>query len=337
MVKYGGELQIGMGSTAANRIPWEVFQDYAHMNSWPKIENAKPTVVELDKLTEDMVNTLVEIQNVSFVNGGKNNFATGDATTNEPIKDANGRTIDVRNSNFSDFAKDALPVGKGTVVGILGRFNGGWQLFLRTKADVKDFDGQETTPETPENPDQPQQDAFFSESFGTGYYPSGNRPKVNDFTDFDMKAPVQFSDESGVADIRSIAGDNGAHIWLPANKDATIKVTGINTSDKEDVVLSFQLAANLFDPGSTANINNIQLKVNGTLVELPSQTLENGNGDNGVFFNVTIPNIPSTNNLTLEFISAADKNTIGFRLDNIKLATESGSNSGEPIIVTPEK
>lgn len=45
--------------------------------------------------------------------------------------------MDVRTSNFSDFAKDILPVGKGTLVGMLGRYNGTWQLTLRTKADVK--------------------------------------------------------------------------------------------------------------------------------------------------------------------------------------------------------
>ena len=334
MVKYGGELQIGMGTTAANRIPWEVFQDYAQLNSWPKIENATPRVVELDKLTADMVNTLVEIQNVSFVNGGKNTFATGDATTNETVKDAAGHTLDVRNSNFSDFAKDLLPVGKGTVVGMLGRFNGGWQLFLRTKNDVKDFDGQTTTPETPE---EPADNAFFKETFGTGTYPSGNRPKINDFTDFDMKAPVKYSDESAVADIRSISGDNGAHIWLPANKDATIKITGINTSGKEKISLNFQLAANLFDAGTSANTNNIQLKVNGTVVALPSKVLTNGAGDNGVFYEVSIPNIPASNNLTLEFISAASSNLVGFRLDNIKLLSDSGNNSGDPIVVTPGK
>lgn len=71
--------------------------------------------------------------------GGKNAFTTGDAITSEQVKDASGTTLDVRTSNFSDFAKDILPVGKGTLVGMLGRYNGTWQLTLRTKADVKNF------------------------------------------------------------------------------------------------------------------------------------------------------------------------------------------------------
>lgn len=332
MVKYGGELQIGMGTTNANRIAWEIFQAKAFTNSWPNVENATPKVVSLNALSEEMVHTLVEIQDVRFVNGGKNAFTTGDATTNEQIRNDAGNVLDVRSSNYSDFAADILPVGKGTVVGILSRFNGGWQLFLRTKADVKEFDGQEVEPE------QPQAGTFFNETFGAGTYPSGNRPKINDFTDFDMKAPVQYADESAWADIRSVSGDNGAHIWLPAIRDAVVKITGVNTSNKGAVTLSFQLAANLFDAGTQANTSDIQVRANGVLLSFTNQPLSNAAGDNSKFYTVSIPNIVQTDNLTLEFVSRADVNKVGFRLDNIKLVggdSDAGSGSGGSIIVTP--
>lgn len=331
VVKYGGELQIGMGTTNANRISWQNFQAKAFANSWPAADNAIPKVVTLDALTEDMVHTLVEIQNVRFANGGKNAFTTGDATTNEQIRNDAGNVLDVRSSNFSDFAKDILPVGKGTVVGILSRFNGGWQLFLRTKADVKAFDGVALEPE------QPQAGTFFNETFGTGTYPSGNRPKINAFTEFDMKAPIQYSDESGWADIRSVSGDNGAHIWLPATRDAVVKITGINTLNKGAVTLSFQLAANLFNAGETSNTADIQVRANGTQLSFAGQALSNAAGDNSKFYTITIPNIVQTENLTLEFVSGAN-NKFGFRFDNIKLVggnASSGGGSGTPIIVNP--
>ncbi|MFD2966333.1 DUF5689 domain-containing protein [Sphingobacterium bambusae] len=331
VVKYGGELQIGMGSTNANRIAWQVFQEKAFPHSWPNVENAQPKVVTLNALTEDMVHTLVEIQDVRFTNGGKNAFTTGDATTNEQIRNDAGNVLDVRSSNFSDFAKDILPVGKGTVVGILSRFNGGWQLFLRTKADVKDFDGQAVEPEAP------QAGTFFNETFGTGTYPSGNRPKINAFTEFDMKAPIQYSDESGWADIRSVSGDNGAHIWLPATRDAIVKISGINTLNKGAVTLSFQLAANLFNAGETANTTDIQVRANGTLLSFTGQALSNAAGDNSKFYTISIPNIPQSENLSLEFVSGVN-NKLGFRLDNIKLVggdANSGGGSSGPIIVNP--
>jgi hypothetical protein len=93
MVKYGGELQIGMGSTNANRISWEMFKAKAFRNSWPNVANATPQVVELNKLTSDMVYKLVEIRGVYFVKGGKNAFTTGDAITSEQVKDASGTTL----------------------------------------------------------------------------------------------------------------------------------------------------------------------------------------------------------------------------------------------------
>lgn len=332
VVKYGGELQIGMGTTNANRIAWEIFQAKASMNSWPNPQNVVPKVVMLDALTEDMVHRLVEIKDVRFVNGGKNAFTTGDATTNEQVKNDAGNVLDIRSSNYSDFAKDILPVGKGTVVGILSRFNGGWQLFLRTIGDVKDFDGLPVTPE------QPTAGTFFNETFGTGTYPSGNRPKINEFTDFDMKAPIQYADALAWADIRSVSGDNGAHIWLPANREVALKITGLNTANKGAVTLSFQLAANLFDAGTTANLNDIQVKVNGTLLSFTNQVLSNAAGDNGKFYTITIPNIPQTATTTLEFVSSAELNKVGFRLDNIKLIGGDSNTGGVPggtIVVTP--
>lgn len=330
VVKYGGELQIGMGSTNANRISWEMFKAKAFHNSWPNPANATPKVVQLNALTDNMVHQLVEIKDVTFVNGGKKPFTTGDATTNEQIKSATGNVLDVRSSNFSNFAKDILPIGKGTVVGILGRFNGGWQLFLRTKADVKDFDGKAPQPE------QPQAGIFFKETFSTGSFPSANRPKLNDFTGFDMKAPVKYTDQFNLADIRTLTGSTDAFVWLPSNKDVNVTVTGINTLNKGDVTLTFQLAANVFDAGTSANINNIQLKVNGTLVTMPSQALTNAAGDNSKFYTVSIPNIAKAENLTIEFISSGDANKAGFRLDNIQLigTASTGGGTGVPIIVT---
>lgn len=79
--------------------------------------------------------------------------------------------MDVRTSNFSDFAKDILPVGKGTLVGMLGRYNGTWQLTLRTKADVK------TSMVSLLSLKNLRQDRSLKETFGTGTYPSGTDRK----------------------------------------------------------------------------------------------------------------------------------------------------------------
>ena len=44
--------------------------------------------------------------------------------------------------NNADFAADKLPVGTGNVLAVLGRFNGSWQLTIRSAADCYGFDGE---------------------------------------------------------------------------------------------------------------------------------------------------------------------------------------------------
>ncbi|WFB64391.1 DUF5689 domain-containing protein [Sphingobacterium sp. WM] len=331
ILKYGGELQVGLGTTNANRISWQSFKEKVQMHSWPNPSNVKPRQVSFDKLTDDLVHQLVEVTDIRFSNGGKKTFSDKDATSNEEIKDKSGKVLIVRTSNYSNFSQDLLPRGTGSLVGILGRFNGAWQLILRTKNDVKEFDGED-----PEEV-KPVSGSFFKETFGLGTYPSGNRPKINDFKDFDMKSPVQYRDDSGTADIRSVSGDNGAHIWLPANRDASIVVSGINTQGKGEVTLNYQLTANLFEPTATADLNQIALKVNGQRVTVPSKVVSNSAGDNNKWFTISIPKLPQVNNLTIEFISAASENKIGFRLDNIELIGGDGAVGKKEIILIREK
>jgi hypothetical protein len=83
-----------------------------------------------------MVNTLIELRNVSFVNAG-GNFTTDNAITEEMIIDANSNTFAVRTSSYCDFSNDRLPSGRVTLVGILGRYDGSWQFILRDRSDVR--------------------------------------------------------------------------------------------------------------------------------------------------------------------------------------------------------
>lgn len=144
IVNYAGELQIGYAGTQANRIPWQTFQTQIFLNGWPDTALVTPKTVRMADLTPEMVNTLVRLDDVYFVNGGKNNFTTGNNATNEPIKDSSGNALDVRTSSYANFAADPLPEGSGTVVGLLGRFNGSWQLLVRSTDDVLNF--KATTP-----------------------------------------------------------------------------------------------------------------------------------------------------------------------------------------------
>lgn len=141
MIKYGEQLQIGYAKTNANRIPWEIFKYYTAKNGWAKVENVTSTVIDLGNLKEEQVNTLVTVKNVYFEEGGKASFSKKDATTNRILKDKNGNSIIVRTSNYAKFSTEKLPLGTGSLTGLLSKFRDTWQFVLREKSDIGQFDG----------------------------------------------------------------------------------------------------------------------------------------------------------------------------------------------------
>ena len=96
---------------------------------------------------------LVEIRNVSF--SGANDtltFAPKQETVSRYIKNEAGDSIAVRNSGYSNFYNDKLPMGTGNVRGILGYYGDSWQLTLRDRSDVMiSSKGMEKDPYTVEN------------------------------------------------------------------------------------------------------------------------------------------------------------------------------------------
>ncbi len=314
ILKYGGEHQIGYGDTNANRVPWHIFTEHIHFQGYPDTSKAQPNVREIGQLTDADVNTLVRFDNIYFVNGGKGTFTTDDATTEETIRDGSGNALNVRTSSYSTFANDSLPEGGGSIVGILGRYNNAWQLMIRDTDDLIDF-GQEI-PGSDDN-----DDVLFMETFGDGYYPSGSRPKIAEFDDFDMKAPIVYTDDTETADIRSISGDNGAHVWFPANRDSRLNITGISTTAYDDALtLSFQLAANLYNATDAMNLDILQVTVNGTVLTMPSTPVSNSAGDDSKFYTFEFSGaVPAGSDVTVDFFSPTDGNTMGLRLDNIRI------------------
>ena len=78
---------------------------------------------------------------------GTSTYATATATTNRSFKDINSGALALRTSNYADFALAVMPTGKLDITGILGRYNNGWQLLLRTEADEAESKGEVSVPE----------------------------------------------------------------------------------------------------------------------------------------------------------------------------------------------
>lgn len=309
MVKYGGELQIGYIGTNANRIAEDFSKTKIFKNGWPDKSKATPKVVKINELTANMVNTLVQIDDIYFVNGGVGTFTVNDATTNQAIKDGNDNSVNVRTSSYSSFAKDTLPKGSGTIIGLLGRYNGEWQFTIRSKSDLVNFGGAIPNPE-------PEPGVIYSETFGATDLTAD--VLIADYTGFDNTSPVAYSG-SGLIRNRSAFSN---HLWMGANRDALFTITGINTAGQTNMALSYDITFNIYNDGEAANINSVKAYYNGTQLTVPSVVLDKPGGYNAKYYTVTldISHLEMKANSTIEFTSSAADNTLGIRLDNIKIA-----------------
>lgn len=177
VTSYGGVIQIGwkkgeQGDPKNTRIPWETAKEHIQKDGYPKEENAQPKKVTIDQVSDALVGTLVELEEVHFDQGGmayadKKNDKTA---TNRELKDGKGNRLIVRNSVYATFAEEPMPKGKGTVVGILSKYNKDYQLFLRSADDCRGFNGKEPGSgndegNTPNNPNPGAATVIYSESF----------------------------------------------------------------------------------------------------------------------------------------------------------------------------
>lgn len=193
--KYAAYQQIGgygeyNGTPQTSFMTYEAFQQHAELNGLPEpsmtiingIDAGKPGfdngiyciaagIPDLQTTPEGLrkwQGQLVEFRNVHFEGGGSEPYVSPEdynatpnrKSTSRTLLDANGNSITVRNSGYASFAQEIMPSGTGTVRGILSYFNNGWQLLLRSTADVI-FDSKG-------NQDDPYSVAEAIELQGTG-------------------------------------------------------------------------------------------------------------------------------------------------------------------------
>lgn len=326
---YGDEQQLGHPDGYLYRTPWETFQEVVSKDGWANPENAKPTVIDDISTVNTNVDgykfKLVQFTNVSFANGGKNIFAPESGYGEENIVDSHGNTLMVRTSNYADFAGQTLPAGRGNVTGILGRFNGTWQLTLRSINDVADFTGENTG--DGEQGGETEENVIFSETFGTPERSGSNWPFFKDYNGFDNPKEM-FEDESGKASVR--IANNYTNVWYPTGSDINIKIKGINAQGQTVATLVYEAGANVYEAGETQDLNTLKVRCNGTELTVPSKVVTGDDKQGNTPFKFTFENVNVSDDTTLEFYTTSADNTYGLRLYNVKLytATSGGGSQG---------
>ncbi len=327
---YGGEQQLGWPDGYLYRMPFVTFQELVKKNGWPYADNVKPevitdiSVVNLD--VSKMTYRLVQLEGVHFVNGGKNTFAKTDGFGEETLKDAHGNTITVRTSNYASFAYETLPVGTGTVVGILGRFNGTWQLTIPAYSDVFGFDGVE--PDEGEG-GETGETVLFSETFGEPQKEGNYWPFLKDYTGYDNPKEL-FSGSVDNLSARTQSGDG--NVWFPAGGDYSLSIGSIDLKGATKVSLIYKMGVNVYQPADVQNINTLSVKCNDTDLAVPSKELA-GTSNPYVLEEIRIDDIAVSGTATLTFSCASVTNVKGIRLYDVKLIVPgTGEGDGGDVI-----
>lgn len=144
--KYGGYVQLGGPyNSGIGQMTWETAQLHIFKSGWPNPSDPllMPVVVGFDVVAADAnLGRLITLENVYFVNGGKEVCAAAgaDGSTQTLSKTLAstvfpGKNIIVRLSSAADFANKTLPAGNGNLTGILSVYNNTYQFTPRDSMD----------------------------------------------------------------------------------------------------------------------------------------------------------------------------------------------------------
>lgn len=160
--KYSGLCRIGaIYNGGIGRMDEADFTTKAQVNRLPNPALIDTAVVTLDELatykatTEGLIrwqSRIIRLDGMTFAKGGRTMLGVPGQTsgTSVTLRDAAGKTIDLRTNNMSTLASLTAPTGTGSVTAILGYFGSDWQLMLIDAAGLEGFD--DTPAVNPPNP-----------------------------------------------------------------------------------------------------------------------------------------------------------------------------------------
>lgn len=150
-----------------------------------------------------------------------------------------------------------------------------------------------------------------------------NKDKIAEFKGWD-NPNLTFADETGTADVRALVHktennpDETAkvnHIWMPANKNSKLTITGIKASGTGKFKLTYEVAANTNK--EEIDLSVIKVTFNDKPITIPSKKISSTN----IFYTLEADfEATGTDNDKLEFSAADTDNTVGLRLYNIQLS-----------------
>jgi len=123
------------------RITSTTFNDYIFRKSCPKPENIVPKLLTIGSFYDTEVGKYVKFDNVEFItnDAGTTYFDPNNADghgTNKLIENCTGNTLIIRTSEYSTFTNDTIPLGNGSISGVLTKYGSDYQLYIIKPDDV---------------------------------------------------------------------------------------------------------------------------------------------------------------------------------------------------------
>lgn len=285
--KYAGLQQLGFPEDSESYgaqttfMPYQFFEQHVQMQGQPNLADLDTlTIRSLADISGGGAATfvkwqsqLVRFNDCYFAEGGQEPFAESKETINRNLTLADGGTLVVRTSGYSNFYSDMLPTGHFDIVGILGyHSNGGWQLTLIDRQGCMNVGNPTQGPGDENNPYTVDEALSVINGGGsdngvwtTGYIVGAVAPGVQSVT---SNADIQFQAEVDLDNTLVIASD-------PECKDWT-KCMVISLPQDSKLRQYCNLADN-----PDAYKKQIWLKGNfGTLLDMAAITGNNGNAGN---------------------------------------------------------
>lgn len=154
VIKLGGKYQLPNGNFAVGRLSATEITDKL-FRACDQAQTVTPTVTTLAELSDNMINTLIKFEKMQVAPESLcQNYAEKAKNTNVYLEDCNGKKIILRNSGYSTFYNQKLPLGSGTITAVLGKYGKDYQLTIRDAKDLEmnevRCDGSTFTCEAPE-------------------------------------------------------------------------------------------------------------------------------------------------------------------------------------------
>ena len=165
-------------------------------------------------------------------------------------------------------------------------------------------------PDPEPEPTPGEETVIFEEKFGTpvqgSYWPSVDVYDGWDNTNLTFSDPYMSGSYSR-ANVRSTSSLDG-HVWFSANYTSALNISNINTSNYTNLKLTYKVSGNA---AGTADLLNVTC--GSQTMTVPTTTFEQNK-----YIEIELTNLPD-NITSIEFKADASTNTIGLRLDDVKL------------------